>query len=509
MSETKLVRGRWIVPGARDEVLSDAAVLVDGGVVAAVADWASLRARHPHAAVVGSERCAVLPGLINAHHHTKGVSTIQHGLADMLLEPWILAHHGLRAGDARLETLLSAAGQLRTGVTSVVNVLNAGGSAEHFEQTLRTTMQGYDESGMRAVTAAGFTTRSFLVSGLGEDDRFLASLPEDVRALARTLVPTDGWISEEEYFAVMHDIWNAYRGHDRIGLWFGPPGPQWISDEFMTHIAERAQSWDTGIQTHVDESIYEMIHGPRFYGRHTMLHLDELGVLGPRFSIAHGVWLTEAEIAVMAETGTSVSHNPSSNLRLRAGIAPINALLEAGVNVAIGMDATTLDEDDDMFSEMRLAMRLHGAPLLGAPAPAAADIFELATAGGAKLMREERRLGRIAPGYAADLVIVDLERITWPWTAPEADSRAVVLYRARAGDVDTVMVAGEIVLRDGLPTRFDLHEAGRELAGRLAAERIPAGRSEAVARLLPHLEAWYREWPVPPLEPWIKYNSRR
>jgi len=509
MSDAQLVRGRWVIPGARDAVLTDGAVLVDNGVVVALGSWPALREQHPHASVLGSDDTAVLPGLINAHHHTKGVSTIQHGLADALLEPWILAHRRLRGGDAGLEALLSAASQLRTGVTAAVNVLNAGGSAEYFEQTLRATMQGYAQSGMRAVTAAGFTTQSFLVSGAGEDARFVSSLPASVRSLARALMPSDDWITEDEYFDVMHDLWDAYRDHARVGLWFGPPGPQWVSDAFMTRIAEHAQRWDTGIQTHVDESIYEMIHGPRFYGRHTMLHLDALGVLGPRFSIAHGVWLTEEEIAVMAETGTSVSHNPSSNLRLRAGIAPLNGLLEAGVNVAIGMDATTLGEDEDMFAEMRLALRLHGTPVLGAPAPAAADILELATLGGAKLLREEQRLGRIAAGYAADLVLVNLHRVTWPWTAPEADPLEVVLYRARAGDVDTVLIDGEVVLRDGLPTRFDLREAGTALAERLDAEPLPEGRADAVARLLPYLEAWYEEWPIPPLEPWIGYNSRR
>jgi cytosine/adenosine deaminase-related metal-dependent hydrolase len=240
-----------------------------------------------------------------------------------------------------------------------------------------------------------------------------------------------------------------------------------------------------------------------------MLHLDDLGVLGPRFSIAHGVWLNREEIAVMAESGASVSHNPSSNLRLRAGIAPLNGLLEAGVNVALGMDGTTLDEDEDMFSEMRLAMRLHGTPILGEPAPAAGDIFAMATSGGASLMRQADRLGRIARGRAADLVLINLDRVTWPWTAPEADPREVVLYRARAGDVDTVLVDGEVVLRDAMPTRFDVHDAGRELAERLDAEPYPEADAEMVAQLLPHLEAWYEKWQVPTLEPWIRYNSRR
>jgi cytosine/adenosine deaminase-related metal-dependent hydrolase len=509
MSTLKIVRGRWVVPDADDPVLVDGAVLIDGGDIAAVEDWRTLREQYPDAEVIGSDNMAVLPGLINAHHHSKGVSTIQHGIVDMLLEPWILSRRRARSADAYLEALLSAAEQLRSGVTAVVNVLNASGDAEAFSDSVRGTMRGYERSGMRAVTAAGVTTQSFLVSGAGEDQRFIDSLPEPLRPYARMMLPGDDYITEDAYFDIMESIWQEYRDHPRVELWFGPPGPQWVSDAFMVRIAEHAERWNTGIQTHVDESIYEMIHGPRFYGKHTMLHLNDLGVLSPRFSIAHGVWLTEEEIAVMAKTGASVSHNPSSNLRLRAGIAPLNALIEAGVNVALGMDGTTLDEDEDMFAEMRLAMRLHGTPILGKPAPAAARMLAIATGGGAKLMRQEKRLGRIASGHAADLVLIDLNRVTWPWLAPEADARDVVLYRARAGDVDTVLVDGEVVLRDRMPTRFDLEDAGRELAERLEAEPYPEAGAEMVAQLLPHLEAWYEKWEVPELEPWIRYNSRR
>ena len=124
-------------------------------------------------------------------------------------------------------------------------------------------------------------------------------------------------------------------------------------------------------------------------------------------------------------------------------------------------------------------------------------------------MRRESDLGRIAPGYRADLVLLDLERVTWPWIAPEADPRALVLYRARAGDVDTVLIDGEVVLRDGSPTRFDLEEAGRELAAHLDAAPRPEEGARLVSELLPHLERWYGEWRIPRLEPWTRYNSRR
>ena len=276
----------------------------------------------------------------------------------------------------------------------------------------------------------------------------------------------------------------------------------------MQRIVEQAEARDTGVQTHVSESFYEMLHGPRYYGKPTIRHLFDLGVLGPRFSIAHGVWLTQPEIELMAETGAAVSHNPSSNLRLRAGIAPLNAMLASGVTVALGMDGTTINDEEDYFDEMRLAMRLHRTPSFDGPAPAPTRVLEMATAGGARLMRKEATLGAIAPGRAADLVLIDLDRVVWPWIAPEADPRELLLMRAGAGDVDTVLVGGEVVLRDGRPTRFELDEVGREAAAMLRSQPFRSADARMVERLHRHVEAYYLNWELPDLAPWTVYNTR-
>lgn len=511
MSDTMLVRGRWIVTGGGegDPVLSDSAVRIEDGAIAEVGDWEMLRGRHPDAAVLGSDRVAVMSGMVNAHHHSNGVSAIQQGIQDRLLESWLISLSLGRRLTPRLATLLSAARLLRTGVTSVVDVHSDRGTAQAYAANAREALAAYDSAGIRVAFAAGLMTQCFLVSGAGEDAKFLAGLPdEDLRRFASRRLPPPDNLDEDDYFGIIDDLWKDHSGHQRIDVWYAPPGPQWVSDTFMQRIAEQAEARDTGMQTHVCESLYEMLHGPLYYGKPTIRHLFDLGVLGPRFSIAHGVWLTEPEIELMAETGAAVSHNPSSNLRLRAGIAPLNAMLANGVTVGLGMDGTTINDDEDYFDEMRLAMRLHRTPRFDGPAPEPARVLEMATIGGARLMRKEDTLGAIVPGRAADLVLVDLDRVAWPWIAPEADPRELLLMRAGAGDVDTVLVGGEVVLRDGRPTRFDLDEVAAEAAAMLAGQPFRSEDARMVERLRGHVEAYYREWEVPDLAPWTVYNAR-
>ena len=507
MDGQKIVRGRWVLAD-RETAIEDGAVLIEGETVAAVGPWPELSARAPEAEVLGSEDAAVMPGLVNAHHHSAGATAIQHGIPDLLLEPWILMHALKRASDPYLDTLLSAGRLLRTGVTSVVELHSGRDEPAAYAETCRRALAAYEEAGIRTAFAAGMRNQGYLVHGSHGDRAFLDGLPADLRAEAEARLPPPGSLDEADYFGILDDLLGAYAAHPLVEVWYGPPGPPWVSDDFLLGIAERAARHDTGIQTHVAESYYEKLHGPREYGRPTLAHLGDLGVLSPRFSIAHGVWLTEPEIELLAETGAAVSHNPGSNLRLRAGIAPLNALLAAGATVALGMDGTAMGDDEDMFAEMRLALRLARPPVLDAPAPAPADVFGLATAGGAKLLRKEDRLGRLAPGFQADLAVVDLTRALWPWTAPEVPPHDLVVLRARAGDVATVLVAGEVVLAEGRPTRFDEQAAARELAARLAATKAPAEDAAFARRLLPHLEAWYKGWARPRPAPFTSYNSR-
>ncbi len=504
-----LVRGRWVIPGADEATIDDGAVLVEDGRIAALGPFAELSGAHPGAPVLGSTRHAVMPGLINGHHHSMAASHVQQGAPDMLLESWLKALLRMRATPARLDILLSASRLLKSGVTAVVDLYGAAATPEATAAEWTEALDAYDTVGIRCAFGPGVYDQGYMGAGPGDcDAAFLATLPPDLARRAKAMRDPEAGLSSAAYLELMESFCARYADHPRLAMWYGPPGPTWASDGFLVKIAEAARRHGTHIQTHVSESFYEKLQGPKFWGGDTLLHLHDLGLTGPDFSIAHGVWMTDAEIDLLAETGTAVSHNPSSNLRLRAGTAPLNAFLEAGVTTAIGMDSTSMNDDEDMFAEMRLALRLARTPTFHEAAPAPTDVFRCATQGGAKLLGQEGRLGRLAPGYAADLVLVDMTAPCHPWVAPEADGRDLLLYRAKAADVTDVMIDGRVVLRDGKPTGFDLDAAVAELAEVMAATAFPDEAHRFAQEIIPYVEAWYGAWDHPERKPRTAMNSR-
>ncbi len=235
MSEALLVRGRWIVTGAGqdDPVLSDGALVVTGGTIAELGAWEALRPRFPEAEVIGSGREALLPGLINAHHHTTGATYLQQGFPDLLLEPWIWTLSAGSAGDLRLASMLSAARQLRSGVTTVLDVHSGSDSAEVFAAKLREKLDGYETAGTRLVLAAGCSDQSRLVHGRGADEALVAGLPAELRPLAEGLLPPPGTLDGEVYVAIMEELIAAYRG---------PGGPNQTSIRGWPRLAAMSSS---------------------------------------------------------------------------------------------------------------------------------------------------------------------------------------------------------------------------------------------------------------------------
>ena len=190
---TRLVRGRWVVTGAglNDATISDGAVLVQGDRIEAVGAWDALRAEHPDAEVLGSADVAVMPGMVSGHHHAGGVSHLQQGVADDVLEPWLLELRRMRPTDAYLDALLTSARLLRSGVTGLVEMHACRGSADASAERVKGALRGFDEAGIRVAFAAGVADQNTLLSAAspGEERAFLDGLPAAVREAAEAMLP--------------------------------------------------------------------------------------------------------------------------------------------------------------------------------------------------------------------------------------------------------------------------------------------------------------------------------
>ena len=236
---------------------------------------------------------------------------------------------------------------------------------------------------------------------------------------------------------------------------------------------------------------------------------DTLQFLGPDVSIDHGVWLTANDIELLRETGTMLTHQPSSNLRLKSGVAPLNQLLDMGVTVTMGIDKAGINDDNDIFQEMRLAFKLHRTPSVHEPLPTSAQILHLATVGGAKTTLFDDRIGTIEKGKSADLVLLDLRRLSEPYLDPNLSIVDVVLHRGKGLDVDTVMIAGEVVLRDRKFTKIDKGEVMRQICDSLNREPTPQEqeRRQLGKELTPYIRRFYQGWELAEALPYSHLNS--
>ena len=207
--------------------------------------------------------------------------------------------------------------------------------------------------------------------------------------------------------------------------------------------------------------------------------LDDIGLLSPRLTVAHGVHLTEEECALLAERGVTVSVNTSSNLRLRSGLAPVARFMRHGLRFGFGLDGSAHDDDQDYFRDLRLAWRLHNGSGLE-PALPPARLFEAACRNGFRAIDGSGDYGAIEPGARADLVVLDFAAMSADCLVAEADEIEILLARASSRHVRELIVAGRPVVRDGSLAGIDLPELERELMER--ARRALADDPGQVAR---------------------------
>jgi cytosine/adenosine deaminase-related metal-dependent hydrolase len=226
--------------------------------------------------------------------------------------------------------------------------------------------------------------------------------------------------------------------------------------------------------------------------------------------LVHCVWISEDDIRILAESGVSVVTCPSSNLRLKSGIAPVNPLLRAGVNVGIGMDGITINDEEDMFQEMRLVRNLHRVPGHGEACPEGRNVFRMATEGGARAAGLWDVTGSIGVGKSADLVLMRLDEMVTPFMRLPDELIDVLVLRGRPRYVETVMVGGEVLYHEGRHVsgepgliREEIIQSAQERAG-----KDTKGFQQLMEQVRPCLEEYYRGWNPPSPDPHYRFNGR-
>ena len=511
-----LVRGKHVVCKVTGPdsavVVDDGAVLQRDGLIEAVGGYRELSRQHPDAEVIGSGNHIVMPGLVNDHFHV-GLTPFQLGAPDLPLELWSLARIGVRQIDPYLDQLYGAVQMIETGTTTVQAIHSPGRGYGPVSMEIADKVIGaYQASGMRVSYAPSVADQNSMVAGAdgGEAD-FAAQMPPDLAERYTSFMAQSYWPAPE-IVAVLDEICRKYGGgqHERVQVTMAPSNVHRCSDELLVAIKELAGRYDTGIHIHLQETVYQKLYGYHAYGKTPLQHLHELGFLGPEVVCGHSVWATEDDLRLMAETGTNICHNASSNLRLQSGIAPMRRILAAGIKVAIGSDEAGLNDDKDLFQEMRLVLKIHRVPNMDLEPPTSYQALEMATANGAYASWFGDRIGTLEVGKRADMTLLDMRNIEEPYLDPDVSVVDALVHRGRGIDVDTVLVDGEVVLRDGRLTRVDKGALFREI--RAALDRPlsaqEAERRELARQVEPYLRRFYAGTVPQDAAPFAVYNSR-
>ena len=421
-------------------------VVEDGRITAVGSDAAGAGAEGE---VIDCGRLAVVPGMVNAHCHSN--ENWFRGRWDNLpLEPWMLFSYPALAGPVQssretyLRTLIGGLEMVHSGATCVVDFLYE--MAGFTDESLAAVVEAYRDLGLRALIVLGMGDRAYHETVVLDEGLVDGAL---IERLEQEKPPT--WDEWEAF--TRRAVERYHRPDEGISIALGPSGPQRCTDPFLQACAALADELDLQIHIHVLETRMQALSGGKMYGKTLPEHMHALGFLGPRVNFEHGIWLTPRDIEIVRDTGTTIVHNPISNMKLGSGICPVPRLLDHDVNVALGTDGMSSNDGNDMFAALKVAGLLHKLwdidyeRWLGAP-----EAWRMATAGGAQAAGDAAGLGRIEAGRRADLVLLDLDSAVF---TPLANPLHHVVFGSTTTALRSVMIGGRWVVRDGQVTGVD------------------------------------------------------
>lgn len=384
--------------------------------------------------VIDANGDLVLPGFINTHLHAesslgRGLAVDSKSLVEWTRElPYPMRLH-MDSEDAYFATLLSSVCAIKCGITSIVFIYNGipRGNGKNFDAA----MKAVEESGLRAVVAKLYQSSEATATdfkGSETSAPFLESDDEIIEEYKRQLAK-----------------WHR-RSSGLIEIWAGPSIMHSSTPELLAKVHDVATKWDSGMTTHVSVSKATADSYRKHYGKSEIEVAEDMGVLGPKFGAVHCIGVSENDIDILSRTSTSVSHNPTSNMLIAQGIAPIPQMLAKGVNVALGTDGPHCNNRIDMIEAMKDGALLHKVAGLDGSVfgDSSYSVLRMATECGARFMGKED-VGKLKTGYKADVIIVNRHT---PQFTPSIDPIAGLVYSSSGEDVRTAIVNGKLVMED-------------------------------------------------------------
>ena len=424
--------------------------------------------------VIDAAGTLVLPGLINAHTH--GDVSLAKGLGDrwtleLLLNASPLTSEDFLLQDKSLAARLAAVEMVLHGCTACYDLFSDFPPPSL--DSLEAVGKAYTEVGMRVVIAPLMADRTFWQAVPGMID----ALPRNLKQKIEKIVTQPGDIVIN---AMRDAIIKWPYAQDPVYLGLAPTIPYHCDAAFFRSCRELADEFGVRIHSHIAESKLQAIVGQQLFGCSLTEHLDKLGVISSDFTAAHCVWLDTEDIQRLADRGACVAHNPTSNLRLGAGVAKTREMLNAGVGIGIGTDASTCSDALNMFEAMRMAAyvsRIHQ------PDPeywlSAEDVLLMATEGSARALGLEKQIGQISPGFKADLVFLDDTAIQY---TPLNNPVRQVIFHENGSGVRDVMVGGKFVVRNHRPTGLNYEDLRTQVAEAMDRIRVKIAEKTPMIR---------------------------
>lgn len=416
---------------------------------------------------------AAFPSLVNAHDHGRGLRSAAYGAADAALEVWIPSLAMLPEVDLYTCTVVAFGRLALSGVSAIshVHIPGGGDAVAEAEAVARAAR----DVGVRIAYALPVVDTNAFVYG-GPEAICSCHRPEDwaiIRGWADHSVPAT--VQMDEVDAISRACESAL-----FNVQYGPAGPQWVTETGLEALAERSENDGRRVHMHLLESPVQRKWSDAHYPGGILVYLDSIGLLSERLTLAHCVWVTEAEMALLAKRGATAVLNTSSNLRLRSGIAPARKMAEAGLRFAFGLDGLAFNDDEDALFELRLLSALHAAKGLDNDGLSRAQVWKAATEHGRFTIDGMQSGSVLRAGMDGDLMVLDVAAMIEDGALGQCDPLEIALARASRRHVCDVFVAGKQVVADGRLLGVDLEAAEAELLGMARVAVASSDRSRSL-----------------------------